>query len=106
MTPIRARSLPSDRPLWEAPSFPSESPPPVSPSLPGGYWTAEQKFPACTFAQALTHFLDVTTPPSQQMLRRFSQVAREEADKARLGLLGQVSWAEQRGLCGTPVCIG
>ncbi|XP_060115369.1 nitric oxide synthase, inducible [Heteronotia binoei] len=54
-----------------------------------GYWAAGKKFPACTFSQALTHFLDVTTPPSQQMLRKLSQVAQEEGDKARLGLLGQ-----------------
>nr|XP_056721020.1 nitric oxide synthase, inducible [Euleptes europaea] len=52
-----------------------------------GFWTADKRFPACTFSQALTYFLDVTTPPSQQMLRRISQVAREERDKARLGLL-------------------
>ncbi|XP_077168526.1 nitric oxide synthase, inducible isoform X2 [Paroedura picta] len=55
----------------------------------GGYWTADKRFPACTFSQALTFFLDVTTPPSQQMLRRFSQVAGEEGDKARLGILCQ-----------------
>ncbi|XP_015277399.1 PREDICTED: nitric oxide synthase, inducible [Gekko japonicus] len=54
-----------------------------------GYWTADKKFPACTFSQALTYFLDVTTPPSQQMLRRLSQVAGGDGDKARLGLLGQ-----------------
>uniref|UniRef100_A0ABM5EMN6 Nitric oxide synthase n=1 Tax=Pogona vitticeps TaxID=103695 RepID=A0ABM5EMN6_9SAUR len=52
-----------------------------------GYWTTDQKFPACTFAQALSHFLDITTPPSQQFLRMLSQLAKEGSEKQRLELL-------------------
>uniref|UniRef100_A0A670KCS2 Nitric oxide synthase n=1 Tax=Podarcis muralis TaxID=64176 RepID=A0A670KCS2_PODMU len=44
----------------------------------------ETKFPACTLSQALTHFLDITTPPSQQLLRILSQLAKEESEKERL----------------------
>uniref|UniRef100_A0A8D2LTW8 Nitric oxide synthase, inducible n=1 Tax=Varanus komodoensis TaxID=61221 RepID=A0A8D2LTW8_VARKO len=56
-------------------------------SIPGGYWTPDKRFPACTFAQALMHFLDITTPPSQQLLRALSQLAKEESEKERLDLL-------------------
>uniref|UniRef100_A0A8D2LUB9 Nitric oxide synthase n=1 Tax=Varanus komodoensis TaxID=61221 RepID=A0A8D2LUB9_VARKO len=52
-----------------------------------GYWTPDKRFPACTFAQALMHFLDITTPPSQQLLRALSQLAKEESEKERLDLL-------------------
>nr|XP_034995867.1 nitric oxide synthase, inducible [Zootoca vivipara] len=52
-----------------------------------GYWTTDSKFPACTLSQALIHFLDVTTPPSQQLLRNLSQLAKEESEKERLDLL-------------------
>ncbi|KAL7986985.1 hypothetical protein Chor_005904 [Crotalus horridus] len=51
------------------------------------YWTPYKKFPACTLAQALMHFLDITSPPSQQLLRSFSQLAKDENEKERLNLL-------------------
>uniref|UniRef100_A0A670KA16 Nitric oxide synthase n=1 Tax=Podarcis muralis TaxID=64176 RepID=A0A670KA16_PODMU len=57
-----------------------------------GYWTADSKFPACTLSQALTHFLDITTPPSQQLLRILSQLAKEESEKERLDHLSHVSF--------------
>ncbi|XP_067393807.1 nitric oxide synthase, inducible [Emydura macquarii macquarii] len=50
----------------------------------GGYWTSDKKIPPCTLSQALTYFLDVTTPPSQQLLKKLSQLATEEGDKQRL----------------------
>ncbi|XP_061460927.1 nitric oxide synthase, inducible [Rhineura floridana] len=52
------------------------------------YWAADKKFPACTLSQALMHFLDVTTPPSQQLLRTLSQLAKGETENKRLDLLG------------------
>uniref|UniRef100_A0A670Z6M0 Nitric oxide synthase, inducible n=1 Tax=Pseudonaja textilis TaxID=8673 RepID=A0A670Z6M0_PSETE len=52
-----------------------------------GYWTPYKKFPACTLSQALMHFLDVTSPPSQQLLRSFSQLAEDKSEKERLNLL-------------------
>ncbi|XP_015684786.1 nitric oxide synthase, inducible-like [Protobothrops mucrosquamatus] len=60
---------------------------PISSFIPGDYWTPYKKFPACTLAQALMHFLDVTSPPSQQLLRSFSQLAKDENEKERLNLL-------------------
>lgn len=62
--------------------------------LPGGCWTSDKKFPACTLFQALMHFLDVTTPPSQQLLLTLSQLTKEESERKRLQLLGHVSWGE------------
>uniref|UniRef100_A0A8C2UBV6 Nitric oxide synthase n=1 Tax=Coturnix japonica TaxID=93934 RepID=A0A8C2UBV6_COTJA len=50
----------------------------------GGYWTSEKKIPACTLSQALTYLLDITTPPSQQLLKKLSQLVTAEADKQRL----------------------
>ncbi|KAG8122710.1 hypothetical protein E2320_018261 [Naja naja] len=52
-----------------------------------GYWTPYKKFPACTLSQALMHFLDVTSPPSQQLLRSFSQLAEDKSEEERLNLL-------------------
>ncbi|XP_015736546.1 nitric oxide synthase, inducible [Coturnix japonica] len=53
----------------------------------GGYWTSEKKIPACTLSQALTYLLDITTPPSQQLLKKLSQLVTAEADKQRLEVL-------------------
>uniref|UniRef100_A0A8B9CEN0 Nitric oxide synthase n=1 Tax=Anser brachyrhynchus TaxID=132585 RepID=A0A8B9CEN0_9AVES len=50
----------------------------------GGYWTSDKKIPACTLSQALTYLLDITTPPSQQLLRKISQLVTAEGDKQRL----------------------
>ena len=71
--------------LWELPSVL------LFPSFPGGYWTSDKKIPACTLPEALTYLLDITTPPSQQLLRKLSQLVTAEGDKQRLEVLCQVS---------------
>ncbi|XP_062448133.1 nitric oxide synthase, inducible [Rhea pennata] len=53
----------------------------------GGYWASDKRLPACTLPQALTYLLDITTPPSQQLLRKLSQLVTEEGDKERLEVL-------------------
>ncbi|XP_052545039.1 nitric oxide synthase, inducible [Tympanuchus pallidicinctus] len=53
----------------------------------GGYWASQKKIPACTLSQALTYFLDITTSPSQQLLKKLSQLVRAEGDKQRLEVL-------------------
>ncbi|XP_019401132.1 PREDICTED: nitric oxide synthase, inducible [Crocodylus porosus] len=53
----------------------------------GGYWTSDKKIPPCTLSEALTYFLDITTPPSQQLLKKLSQLATEEGDRQRLEVL-------------------
>ncbi|NWZ40315.1 NOS2 protein, partial [Brachypodius atriceps] len=55
----------------------------------GGYWTSHKKIPACTLPEALTYFLDITTPPPQQLLKKLSQLVTEEGDKKRLEMLCQ-----------------
>uniref|UniRef100_A0A8C8RTC3 Nitric oxide synthase n=1 Tax=Pelusios castaneus TaxID=367368 RepID=A0A8C8RTC3_9SAUR len=55
-----------------------------------GIW-CDKKIPPCTLSQALTYFLDVTTPPSQQLLKKLSQLTTEEGDKQRLEALCHVS---------------
>uniref|UniRef100_A0A8C8BGS0 Nitric oxide synthase n=1 Tax=Otus sunia TaxID=257818 RepID=A0A8C8BGS0_9STRI len=56
----------------------------------GGYWTSDKKIPACTLPEALTYLLDITTPPSQQLLKKLSQLVTAEGDKQRLEVLCQV----------------
>ncbi|KAL2297502.1 hypothetical protein Nmel_016809 [Mimus melanotis] len=55
----------------------------------GGYWTSHKKIPACTLPEALTYLLDITTPPSQQLLKKLSQLVTAEGDKQRLQVLCQ-----------------
>lgn len=53
-------------------------------------WQTDERIPACTLVQALTYFLDVTTPPSQSLLRKLSTVAGQEEDRKRLEALASV----------------
>ncbi|NWU89997.1 NOS2 protein, partial [Upupa epops] len=53
----------------------------------GGYWTTDRRMPACTLREALTYLLDITTPPSQRLLKNLSQLVTAEADKERLEVL-------------------
>ncbi|NWI54792.1 NOS2 protein, partial [Calyptomena viridis] len=55
----------------------------------GGYWSSVKKIPACTLPEALTYLLDITTPPSQQLLKKLSQLVTAEEDKQRLEVLCQ-----------------
>uniref|UniRef100_A0A8U7P8C7 Nitric oxide synthase n=1 Tax=Corvus moneduloides TaxID=1196302 RepID=A0A8U7P8C7_CORMO len=48
-----------------------------------------KKIPACTLPEALTYLLDITTPPSQQLLKKLSQLVTAEGDKQRLEMLCQ-----------------
>ncbi|KAG9340584.1 hypothetical protein JZ751_021406 [Albula glossodonta] len=54
-------------------------------------WQTFGGIPACTLSQALTYFLDITSPPSQSLLRKLSQLARDNRQKQRLLLLAQDS---------------
>ncbi len=53
-------------------------------------WQTDERIPACTLVQALTYFLDVTTPPSQSLLRKLSTVTSQEEDRKRLEALASV----------------
>ena len=57
---------------------------------PGSYWVRDKRLPPCSLSQALTYFLDITTPPTQLLLRKLAQLATEEAERQRLEILCQV----------------
>lgn len=64
-------------------------------------WQKDERIPACTLVQALTYFLDVTTPPSQSLLRKLSTVAVQEEDRKRLEALASVILFFNKNLNGT-----
>uniref|UniRef100_A0A8C2JNL0 Nitric oxide synthase, inducible n=1 Tax=Cyprinus carpio TaxID=7962 RepID=A0A8C2JNL0_CYPCA len=50
----------------------------------GERWQRVERIPSCPLAQALTYYLDVTTPPSQSLLRKLSKMAKQEDHRQRL----------------------
>uniref|UniRef100_A0A8C7W7V7 Nitric oxide synthase n=1 Tax=Oncorhynchus mykiss TaxID=8022 RepID=A0A8C7W7V7_ONCMY len=54
-------------------------------------WKTVRRIPACPLSQALTYFLDVTTPPCQNLLHKLSQLARQEGHCQRLLTLAKVT---------------
>uniref|UniRef100_A0A8C8H6A2 Nitric oxide synthase, inducible n=1 Tax=Oncorhynchus tshawytscha TaxID=74940 RepID=A0A8C8H6A2_ONCTS len=54
-------------------------------------WQTVRRIPACPLSQALTYFLDVTTPPCQNLLHKLSQLARLEGHCQRLLTLAKDS---------------
>uniref|UniRef100_A0A8D0XVG4 Nitric oxide synthase n=1 Tax=Sus scrofa TaxID=9823 RepID=A0A8D0XVG4_PIG len=57
----------------------------------GSYWVKDKRLPPCSLSQALTYFLDITTPPTQLLLRKLAQLATDEAERQRLETLCQPS---------------
>ncbi|XP_051014042.1 LOW QUALITY PROTEIN: nitric oxide synthase, inducible [Acomys russatus] len=57
----------------------------------GSYWVKDKRLPPCSLSQALTYFLDITTPPTQLQLHKLAKLATEEADRQRLASLCQPS---------------
>ncbi|XP_006170481.1 nitric oxide synthase, inducible isoform X2 [Tupaia chinensis] len=55
----------------------------------GSYWVKDKRLPPCSLSQALTYFLDITTPPTQLMLQKLAQLATDEAERQRLQTLAQ-----------------
>nr|AAX85386.1 inducible nitric oxide synthase form A [Carassius auratus] len=50
----------------------------------GERWQKVERIPPCPLSQALTYYLDVTTPPSQSLLRKLSKMAKQEDHRQRL----------------------
>ncbi|KAG8450726.1 hypothetical protein GDO86_003122 [Hymenochirus boettgeri] len=48
------------------------------------YWTISEKIPPCSLSQALTSFIDITTPPSQLLLKKLSLLATDVTEKSHL----------------------
>ncbi|EQB78374.1 nitric oxide synthase, inducible [Camelus ferus] len=57
----------------------------------GSYWVQDKRLPPCSLSQALTYFLDITTPPTQLLLRKLALLATEEAERQKLEALCQPS---------------
>uniref|UniRef100_A0A6I8PS58 Nitric oxide synthase n=1 Tax=Ornithorhynchus anatinus TaxID=9258 RepID=A0A6I8PS58_ORNAN len=57
----------------------------------GDYWTSIKKLPPCSLSQALTYFLDLTTPPTQLLLKKLAQLASKDGERQRLEALCQTS---------------
>ncbi|XP_036858206.2 nitric oxide synthase, inducible isoform X2 [Manis javanica] len=68
----------------------------------GRYWVGDKRLPPCSLSQALTYFLDITTPPTQLLLRKLAQLATEEAEKQRLETLCQPSEYSRWKLSDSP----
>ncbi|XP_075436568.1 nitric oxide synthase 3 isoform X2 [Ascaphus truei] len=52
-------------------------------------WVPDTRLPPCTLQQALTHYLDITTPPTPQLLQLLSVLCEEPDQKHRLETLSQ-----------------
>ncbi|XP_041100980.1 nitric oxide synthase, endothelial-like [Polyodon spathula] len=52
-------------------------------------WVQENRLPPCTLFQALSHFLDISSTPSPQLLLSLSQFTSADEDRSRLETLGQ-----------------
>ena len=53
-------------------------------------WEPDERIPTCTLREALTYFLDLTTPPSQVILQQMTKFVSNDYELARLEKLSQV----------------
>lgn len=83
--PRKKQSPPQTRlaPSSELPCAPPSGGPPPN-------WVRDPRLPPCTLRQALTFFLDITSPPSPQLLRLLSTLAEESSEQQELETLSQV----------------
>lgn len=65
-------------------------PPTPPPGGPPPSWVRDPRLPPCTLRQALTFFLDITSPPSPRLLRLLSTLAEEPSEQQELETLSQV----------------
>ncbi|KAL4224321.1 Nitric oxide synthase [Mactra antiquata] len=54
-------------------------------------WDNYSKLPTCSLRTAFSHFLDISTPPSQNLLKIFATQATKECDKESLEILANDS---------------
>lgn len=54
-------------------------------------WEPHEKLPACSLRTLLTRFLDITTPPTRQLLTLFATFCEDKADEERLNILANVN---------------
>lgn len=54
-------------------------------------WKPHERLPSCSIRELLTRYLDITTPPSPNLLQHFGSIATDENDQEKLNLLATVS---------------
>ncbi|XP_075070343.1 nitric oxide synthase 3 isoform X2 [Mixophyes fleayi] len=52
-------------------------------------WVLETRLPPCTLRQALTNYLDITTPPTPQLLQLLSVLSEDPDERQKLEILSQ-----------------
>lgn len=55
-------------------------------------WEPHEKLPACSMRVLLTRFLDITTPPSRQLLTLLANFCGKKEDACRMKFLANVSF--------------
>lgn len=53
-------------------------------------WTPDERLPPMTLRTALTHYLDVTTPPPQTVLKQLAAIASDDNQRKALECLATV----------------
>ncbi|XP_055982486.1 nitric oxide synthase, inducible [Sorex fumeus] len=71
----------------------------------GSYWVRDQRLPPCSLSQALTCFLDITTPPSQQLLQKLALLAAAKEERQQLEELSQPSEYSKWKLAHSPTFL-
>lgn len=56
-------------------------------------WTPHERLPTCSLRELFNRFLDITTPPSPNLLQYFASIATDEEDQRKLNLLATDSAA-------------
>lgn len=59
-------------------------------------WVVDERFPAFTLRVALTNMLDITAPPSQNLLKYLSAHASVENERIQLEKLSKVSEKQKK----------
>jgi sulfite reductase alpha subunit-like flavoprotein len=54
-------------------------------------WEPHERLPPCTLRTLFSRFLDITTPPTPNLLQHFASLATDPEDQQRLTLLATVS---------------
>lgn len=56
-------------------------------------WVPHERLPCCSVRDLLARFLDITTPPTPNLLQHFASIATDEEDQRKLNLLATDSAA-------------
>lgn len=54
-------------------------------------WEPHEKLPTCSLRTMLTRFLDITTPPTRQLLTLLAAFCEDKDDQEKLNILANVT---------------